>query len=339
MRGRQFGFLTLLAGLWCAGRMMIGQYVPEAKQSHVPKADVAQAPNQMLPEPMSYTESKPHRPHIGRSASHQRTVKIIPTAWAMSAHAILPSEALVTTHPIDQAHQPPALFPALASSGNTQRAQPRALHVYGYSFFRKASSSGLSAPGGQYGGSQSGFVVTWDIDPPRAGQDISRIALLARGAIAHGDTTEREIATGVRWRPMPRIPVSLSVERRFRPARGDVHAAYLVGGTSLALPRAFRLESYAQAGIVSGPAAGPFFDFSARADRAVVQQAAGTSRAGAGLWGGGQSSVFRIDVGPTVRTDIAIAKTNLRLSADWRFRIAGKATPASGPALTLSTSF
>ncbi len=62
-------------------------------------------------------------------------------------------------------------------------------------------------------------------------------------------------------------------------------------------------------------------------------------RAGAGLCGGGQSGVFSIDVGPTVRTDIAIARTNLRLSADWRIRIAGDAAPASGPAMTLSTSF
>jgi len=40
-----------------------------------------------------------------------------------------------------------------------------------------------------------------------------------------------------------------------------------------------------------------------------------------------------------VRTDLVIARTNLRLSADWRIRIAGDAAPASGPAMTLSTSF
>lgn len=61
--------------------------------------------------------------------------------------------------------------------------------------------------------------------------------------------------------------------------------------------------------------------------------------AGAGIWGGGQDDLFRVDAGPSLRADIATGRANFRLTADWRFRIAGKAEPGDGPAITLSTSF
>lgn len=339
MRGRQFGFLALLAGFWCAGRIMTAQSVPAPQQAPKPKTVAAQSPSTTTPQQLHRATPTPSPERIARSAGHRLPVTPISALSPISAHIIPPSTALVTAQATTPWQGPATSFAPTAPSGNTQVEQPRVLHVYGYSFFRKASASGLTAPGAQYGGSQSGFVATWDIVPPRRGRDRSRIALLVRGAIAHGKTPDRELSAGVRWQPLPHLPVSLSVERRFRPTRADANAAYLAGGTSLALPRAFRMDAYAQAGIVSGSAAGPFFDFSARADRKFVQYRTSTARAGAGLWGGGQSGVFRIDVGPTVRTDIAIARTNLRLSADWRIRIAGDAAPASGPAMTLSTSF
>lgn len=259
--------------------------------------------------------------------------------WPKTTDMTPPTETKTLPHPIAPLQVPPERLVMGAPSPPAIPSHPRAVHFYGYSFVRKSSASGLTAPGGQYGGSQSGFIVTWDILPPRRGQERPRLALLARGAIAHGDRSDREFAAGVRWHPLPRLPLSLSFERRFRPERADANAAYVAGGTSLALPRAFRMDGYAQAGFVSGPSAGPFFDMSMLADRKITGVAGGTVRAGAGLWGGGQSGTFRIDIGPAVRTDIAIAKARLRLSADWRIRIAGEAAPASGPAMTLSTSF
>jgi hypothetical protein len=44
-------------------------------------------------------------------------------------------------------------------------------------------------------------------------------------------------------------------------------------------------------------------------------------------------------VGPTATLDLPLAGGSGRLSADWRFRLAGTATPGSGPALTLSAGF
>ena len=47
----------------------------------------------------------------------------------------------------------------------------------------------------------------------------------------------------------------------------------------------------------------------------------------------------RLDIGPTAGGTLRVGKASLRLSADWRFRIAGNASPGDGPALTLSTAF
>jgi hypothetical protein len=339
MRGRQFRFLALLAGLWCAGRIIMGESVPEIPQKHKPNAVAAQPPKKATPQYLRYRASAPQVTRVARFAGYPRSEITVGARLAASTLNSVPLEALMLTQTTARVPELPAPLIAFAPPGNIRTAQTHAVHFYGYSFFRKPSSASLSALNGQYGGSQSGFGVTWDLDRQRQGKDVARFAVLARGAIAHGDTSERELATGIRWRPLTRVPVSLSVERRFRHARPDANAAYLAGGTSLALPQAFRLDTFAQAGIVSGRAGGPFFDFSAQADRTFFQHGEHGAGAGAGIWGGGQSDIFRIDVGPTVRTDIAISGGYLRVRADWRFRVAGEALPASGPAMTLSTSF
>ena len=60
---------------------------------------------------------------------------------------------------------------------------------------------------------------------------------------------------------------------------------------------------------------------------------------GAGLWGGAQPGVSRIDIGPQIVARIAVAETSLRVSAEWRQRVAGDAAPASGPSVTVGFDF
>ena len=50
-----------------------------------------------------------------------------------------------------------------------------------------------------------------------------------------------------------------------------------------------------------------------------------------------QPKLARIDAGLSVR--LHVPALHASLSADWRFRLAGRAGPASGPALTLWTDF
>lgn len=339
MRGRQFGFLALMVALWCAGRLLLAGSNPDTQQLAEPETVAAQPPQRTSRRQIRHRAYIHRRKHEIRSAGRRPSDATMPLPWLVPPHDGPPSETPVIRGPADQFQEPPATMATFVPAGNTPITQHRALSFYGYSFFRKASQAGRPALGGQYGGSQSGFVATWDIDRLHGSRKLSGIALLGRGALAHGDTTERELAAGIRWRPHSRLPVSLSIERRFLHARSDANAAYLAGGTTLALPSAFRLDTFAQAGIVSGPAGGPFADFSAHVDRKIIQRTADTARAGAGIWAGGQNDIFRIDIGPTIRGDIAISDGHLHVSADWRFRIAGEATPASGPAMTLSTSF
>ena len=60
---------------------------------------------------------------------------------------------------------------------------------------------------------------------------------------------------------------------------------------------------------------------------------------GASISGGAQPGVSRLDVGPELRLRLPFAPDRMRLSAEWRQRIAGDASPPSGPAITLIAAF
>ena len=212
--------------------------------------------------------------------------------------------------------------------------------VYAYSFLRARDGKSALAAGGQYGGSQSGVIATFSFQRASDVEKPQMLALLVRTAVAHDNINEREVALGVRWRPIEKVPVSFTAERRFRHDRKDAFAIYAAGGVSdVRLPLKFRGESFAQAGVVGGEQSGPFFDGFARVDRKLPVAQGVEIHAGAGAWAGGQRDAARLDIGPSLRTDIRVRETSLRLNLDWRFRVAGNAAPGNGPALTLSTGF
>ena len=57
---------------------------------------------------------------------------------------------------------------------------------------------------------------------------------------------------------------------------------------------------------------------------------------GFGLWGGVQPGLYRVDAGPRLTMRV---RDNVRVHVDWRQRVAGNASPPSGPALTLAGDF
>lgn len=107
----------------------------------------------------------------------------------------------------------------------------------------------------------------------------------------------------------------------------------------VSLPGKARAEFYAQAGYVGGAGATPFADGQLRIDGRVVQAGPLEVRAGAGAWGGVQRDAARFDVGPAVTLGVSQSAASARIGLDWRFRVAGTARPASGPALTVSAGF
>jgi hypothetical protein len=241
----------------------------------------------------------------------------------------------------------PAAFlstgPDVATPIDTPRpnaAAPQAFEVYAYSFWRRGNSPTETLGNGQYGGSQSAVIAAIPVLRFSGNPGLSRLSMAGRVSVAHGSVREKEWAAGVRWRPVARIPVQVIAERRFRENRPDAFAALVAGGqSSVKLPLGFRLDGYGQAGFVSGQGGGPFADVAAQAHRSIAQSQRASFAIGAGIWGGGQDNVMRMDIRPNMRANVSAGSALFQLDASWRVRVAGHAQPGNGPAVTLSTSF
>ena len=101
----------------------------------------------------------------------------------------------------------------------------------------------------------------------------------------------------------------------------------------------FRLEAYGQAGVIRRTDAEAYADGALRVAHPIAKIGAARIDLGAGAWGGAQRGAARLDVGPSVAVTVSLAKHPVRLTLDWRERVAGSARPGSGPALTLGTDF
>jgi hypothetical protein len=179
------------------------------------------------------------------------------TPVRISPAALLPTGPDVAT-PID------------APRPNAQASQ--GFEVYAYSFWRRGNSPAGTLGNGQYGGSQSAVIAAIPVLRFSGNPGLSRLSLTGRASVAHSHLRERELAAGVRWRPVARIPVQVIAERRFRENRPDAFAALVAGGQSgVKLPLGFRLDGYGQAGFVSGQGGGPFADMAAHAHRPIAQ--------------------------------------------------------------------
>ena len=196
----------------------------------------------------------------------------------------------------------------------------------------RRSGGATLAPGGTLGGSQAGARLLYRIN-----DDAARpLSLTARAYAPLHSLGGTEAALGIDWRPSARLPFHLLIERRQRLGREgrSAFAATAYGGGSAALARNWRIEVYAQAGVVGTRSRDLFVDGSARLMRRL-----GPVEAGAAVWGAAQPGASRLDAGPQLAMPIHAGGASLRLAADYRFRIAGDARPASGPALTLGVDF
>lgn len=190
-----------------------------------------------------------------------------------------------------------------------------------------------------YGASQAGMVLRYRLAPASG----FRPLLYLRGSSALGTVPESELAFGFAARPIPRLPIAAMVEARATRSGGHTRLRPAVALVSelppLRLPGGLRGEAYVQGGYVGGPDASLFVDGQARIDRRLVRIGPAELRGGGAVWGGAQRGAARLDVGPSATLGFRVGAAQARLSADWRFRVAGQAAPGSGPALTLSAGF
>ena len=113
----------------------------------------------------------------------------------------------------------------------------------------------------------------------------------------------------------------------------------LVGGVGdVPLPAGFRLDAYAQAGVVGARRRDGFADGALAVDHRLGADA-GPFRAGALVAGAVQPGAARVDVGPRLTLRLPEIGQGSRIALDWRHRVAGDAQPESGLALTLAADF
>lgn len=181
------------------------------------------------------------------------------------------------------------------------------------------------ATNGLLGGSQAGARLLYRVGGSAA-QPLSFSARLS-GPLRRAGA---EAALGIEWQPMRGVPLRLLAERRQR-LNGDGRSAFAAiahGGVSdLPVAQGLRLEAYAQAGIVGARNRDLFADGAITLVRPLSKS---RFAVGAGLWGGAQPGSSRLDVGPRLTTTLPAASRHVRVSLDWRLRVAGLAAPSSG---------
>ncbi|WP_156356083.1 hypothetical protein [Sphingomonas sp. Leaf22] len=190
---------------------------------------------------------------------------------------------------------------------------------------------GGSATGGpvQLGGGQAGVRLRLPVAPN------DRLAVVGRVAAPLAGQGS-EAVLGVEWRPGGG-PVAIVAERRVALDRGASGTGLgVIAGLDRMIGERIVIEGYGQAGVVLRAGTQPYADGAARA---LYRVGSGRLRIGVGSWGVAQREGARVDVGPSAVVVLPVAKQAVRLSLDWRQRVAGRAAPGSGLALTLGSDF
>lgn len=264
-------------------------------------------------------------------------------ARVAAAHQLLMLEALAQLplpSVIPAAATTPTDVPWPRATTDSAMQHPSRWSGDGWVLLRRGSDGLDTAPAfARYGASQAGAVLRYALAPASPLRPQAHLRL-TRALVGNG---ESEAALGVSLRAPRGVPARLYGEGRVQRVFGETRvrpAAMLVSEVPpVALPLNAQAEVYAATGYVGGRDATPFFDAQVTADRSVATRGPADLRVGAGAWAGGQEGAARLDLGPRASLRVKIGEVPSRLALDWRFRVAGSAAPASGPALTLSAGF
>lgn len=213
------------------------------------------------------------------------------------------------------------------------------LSISAWAILRPAGAGLNLATNGQLGASQAGIRVQQPL--LHIGRRLP-IAFNLRVSAPLDQKLGREAGIGLGTRPVKQLPVELILERRVALDRGGRNAFAVIaagGFNDKRLVNKMSLSGYAQTGIVGFTRGDRFVDGALQIERALLDRNDTGLRLGAGIWGAAQPSVTRIDVGPILTVKQRLGTANLRISAEYRWRVAGQARPASGPALSIGTDF
>jgi len=233
-----------------------------------------------------------------------------------------------------------------ASRGRSSASHLRRGSADGWLLLRGGDQAPALSPGAAaYGGSQAGGVLRYDLAPARA---LPLQAYLRVSTALRAQARQSEAALGLMVRPARRLPVALLGELRLQQQGGITRSRPVVIAVTQFPPQRLPLdgeaEAYAQGGWAGGRDATPFFDLAATLQRRVIRPLPGMRiSAGGGVWSGGQRGAVRLDLGPRIEMRTMLGPSprpiGVRVGVDWRFRVAGRAEPGSGPALTVAAGF
>ena len=361
--GRPLRFLVAVLGLWLGGRMLIlglsgawsmdpasggGRvFQQHALRDHGGARPVAPAEDE---------HALPSRRLVAAATSMPQPLRradgaaLLPAGWSDenadmqlggAARFLAPRRASgLFGRLTDTVSGSPGLADALvAGPGASSRADggARRWGVTAWMLWRPDVASGF-AQSPLLGGSQAGARLDYRLGEGRLG----RIGAYARLSRALTGPSSEEGAVGLAWRP-GRLPVSLLAERRQRLGPGGRSGFALMAAGGLGprdvAPRV-QAEGYAQAGVVGAPGLDGFADGKASLGYRLTGVANRHDLSlGAGLSGSAQPGAERLDIGPELRLRLPLGTGAMRLSTEWRERIAGDARPSRGPAVTLIAVF
>lgn len=235
------------------------------------------------------------------------------------------------------------LSPSRAALAPAGQAQPYWMNrqlggwsLGGWLYLRDSSGPSAIATGGQLGGSQAGVRLAYGFG------DSGGARAYGRATIAIEQPRQRELAFGLAFAPVRGLPVDIAVEQRVAGGRDGrtALAALASGGVGdIAMPGGFRLEAYAQAGVVGTKRRDGFADGAVVVDRRLGRDERSPLRLGALAAGAIQPGAARVDIGPRLTVKLPDVGQGARIALDWRQRVAGDARPESGLALTLAADF
>ncbi|WP_336894857.1 hypothetical protein [Novosphingobium sp.] len=361
----------MILAMWIAVRMTFIALEPDfaAEVADPPRARRPNRPARPAPEtaltaapvPLQFAPHEaPNRAGLASLAAPDELQRLgVKTAWQSSAAAAegtaLPiAVAAAACASEDCAGKvrargtrppPPPFVPLKVLPGRSQASRPR-WTADGWVLLRGADSApGLAAGAASYGGSQAGAVLRYALAP---GSGLRPQAYARISAALGGPVRQSESAFGLMLRPVRHLPLAVMGELRVQESNGPARARPVVMAVTelppLRLPLGADGEFYAQGGWAGGRDATAFYDLAATVQRRIADPLRGFRlSAGGGLWSGGQRGAARLDVGPRIEVRTMFGPSSrrmaVRIGADWRFRVAGRAQPGSGPALTLSAGF
>jgi hypothetical protein len=221
---------------------------------------------------------------------------------------------------------------ALPHATPTNRAsnpdRPR-LSGSAWAIVRSGGGRDALASGGQLGGSQAGARLYF---APGGGS--LALTALASAPLAQDKGKYGAVGLALRGRA-----VGIIVEHRVAfddGARSAVAVTGYGGLYDVKLAVGLKLDGYVQGGTVGGEG---FVDGAVRVERTVFEHRRSRVSVGGGAWGGAQADAARLDVGPQIVARVPAGNATMRISAEWRERVAGDAQPGSGLTISAGLDF